>query len=74
MGEVTLNTGCWTRADSIRIPIVGALIEVAKVGFGGDDSAHRADIKAKQSTTYDCHCSDTISRWKISKQVDTASI
>jgi hypothetical protein len=41
-------------------PIVWTLVEIAKVGIGGDDSRHRTDIKTKQATSNHCHCSDTV--------------
>ncbi len=47
-------------------PIVWTLVEIAKVGIGGDDSRHRTDIKTKQTSSNHCHCSDTV----VKKSVD----
>jgi hypothetical protein len=41
-------------------PVVWTLIEIAKVGIGGNDSRHRTDIKTKQASSNHCHCSDTV--------------
>ncbi len=41
-------------------PIVWTLVEIAKVGIGGDDGRHRTDIKTKQASSNHCHCSDTV--------------
>jgi hypothetical protein len=46
-------------------PIVWTLVEIAKVGVGGDDSRHRTDIKTKQASSHHCHCSDTAAKKSV---------